>query len=364
MGMQKKQNGELNLLRFVFSIIILIFHWNLTFKYGVVTNGNIGVEFFFILNGFFMCRSAENRKLAPTDRIGSSTWTYLMGKIRKFFPYYLCVVLLQLIVRFIIIKHEDAAYVGQELFKSIPTFTLSFMVLNYKTASLYVGNTWYLSSMLVVMLMLYPLLLKSYDSHAKITIPLICLFLLGYLYQTNESIMVWESWAGLCYFATLRALADISFGACVYGICSAMTKKFAAASENIVVRIFFTLVKILCYFIVFRFAMGKGKAVDNLYILLWAGLGVALSYSELGFTIPDSALSRYLAKLALPIFIFHGFMRYAVRDVIGSGPVSAKVFWGLVVCSVIASVLLMYMTDFIQRGLKRMTADLAAPKKS
>lgn len=353
--MQKRQNGELNLLRFVFSVIILIFHWNLTFNYGVVKNGNIGVEFFFILNGFFMARSAEKKKLDSPARIADTTWRFLMDKVRRFFPYYLCVVLLQLIVRDILIRRTGAAGIGEALFRSLPTFSLSFMVLNYKSVSLYVGNTWYLSSMLVAMLMLYPLLLKSYDTHAKITFPLLSMFLLGYLFYTNGSVMVWESWAGWCYYATLRAVSEISFGVCVYGVSQAMVNKFEPCKNSLPLRICLTLVKVLCYFLVFRYAFSKDSvSADNLHVLLWAGLGIALSYSELGWTVPDSKLTRYLAKLALPIFIFHGFMRYAVRDVIGSGPVSAKKFWFLVVASLIASVALMVMTDFIHRGCKRL----------
>lgn len=360
--MKKKQNGELNFLRFAFSIIILIFHWNLTFNYGIVKNGNIGVEFFFILNGFFMCRSAEKQSLdLPPYQIADTTWRFLMDKIKKFFPYYICVILVQLLVRDILIRDMSIRMAWEELYKSIPTFSLTFMVLNYKSVSLYVGNTWYLSSMLVVMMMLYPLLLKSYHNHSKITIPLICIFTLGYLYYTNNSIMVWESWAGICYYATLRAMSEIAFGICVYGIYTVIINKFGKYSGNITLRIFFTLIKCLCYYFVFRFVFSERGSSENLHVLLWIGIGIALSYSELGYSIPDSKLTRYFAKLALPIFIFHGFMRYAVRDIIGSGPVSGKMFWGLVFGSLILSILLMYLTDFINTYLKRLMKRLIKP---
>ena len=255
-----KRNGELNFLRFSFSIIILVFHWSLTFKYGVITNGNIGVEFFFILNGLFMCKKAEQEsQIGKPIAIADTTWHFLVGKIQKFYPYYVCVILLQLLIRFVIIKGMSMTWVSKELFYSIPTFSLSFMVLNYKTASLYVGNTWYLSSMLVVMLMIYPLLLKSFDNHSKITIPLVCMFLLGYLYQTNGSIMVWESWSGCCYYATLRALADISFGICIYVVSGVLKKRFGRYHNSIIVRMFFTVFKILCYYLVFALLLERER---------------------------------------------------------------------------------------------------------
>lgn len=45
-----KKNGEIELLRFVFAMIIVIFHFEFNYKFGIFTQGRIGVEFFFSCN--------------------------------------------------------------------------------------------------------------------------------------------------------------------------------------------------------------------------------------------------------------------------------------------------------------------------
>ena len=62
-----KRNYTLDFLKFVFAVIVMLFHSNsLTSDQGQMTflNGRIGVEFFFLVSGCLMCESADRQILA------------------------------------------------------------------------------------------------------------------------------------------------------------------------------------------------------------------------------------------------------------------------------------------------------------
>lgn len=62
--MQDKRNYEINLFKFLFSMVVLLFHGNDLIPvevresgFGLFMNGSIAVEFFFIVSGYFFAVS-------------------------------------------------------------------------------------------------------------------------------------------------------------------------------------------------------------------------------------------------------------------------------------------------------------------
>ena len=361
-----KRNGEIDLLRFVFALLIVFFHFNFNFKLGFFAKGYIGVEFFFVVSGFLMASHVSRTNAGSRDLglIADETWRYLLKKISTFYPYYLSVVLLQVIVRSILVNHNGIAQIGFSFLQSIPTFTLTFMALNESAVSLYVGNTWYLSAMLIAIFLLYPLLLWQYKYSVEIIFPLLSLFINGYLFATNKTITNWKDWSGLVYFGVLRAVAEMALGGCIFQLSTLMTinKPHILYSDKTPTKIVVTLFKLFCYVVVIAFAWGsifgeQFNASFSLHALLFCSLGILLSFSNVGYCIPNSKATRYLGKISLPIFIYHGFIRMTVLDYVGHS-VSAKQFAFLIIMSILVSVLLMYLTDFCSVRMKRIAEKL------
>jgi len=81
------RNPVVELLRFVFAIMIFMFH---TFELDVddknflFKNGYIAVEFFFILSGYFAAKAA----MRPCDDASAGKWalTYTLKKYAAFMP--------------------------------------------------------------------------------------------------------------------------------------------------------------------------------------------------------------------------------------------------------------------------------------
>lgn len=71
-GMKKKRNGEIEILRFLFCMYIFLRHGAPFLKMtgsdaDLFARGALGVDFFFIVSGYFMAASAA-KKTASTHR--------------------------------------------------------------------------------------------------------------------------------------------------------------------------------------------------------------------------------------------------------------------------------------------------------
>ena len=343
--------------------MIIIFHFGNTYNYRIFQNGYIAVEFFFVVSGYLMARHVwlKSEDIRDLGAIADETWRYLRKKTTVFYSYYVNAILLQVIVRFIIVNHSGIAKIGYGFLKSIPTFTLTFMWFN-ESKGLYAGNTWYLSTMLIAMFILYPLLLRHYKFSVEIVFPSCAFFILGYLVATNNSISKWEEWSGLVYFGVLRAIAEMALGGSLFQLSMVITMKQSRFlySNKAHIKILATIYKIFCYSVVFIFARGSimGEAFTSdfgIHALLFCSLGILLSFSNVGYFIRDSKFTRYLGKISLPLFIFHGIIRSTAKDYIDH-PISVVTFVVLILLCILVCIALMYFTDFVTLKLKTVIA--------
>ena len=357
--MKSKRNGDVDLLRFIFSTIIVLHHFNSNYNMGIFTNVICG-DFFFLLIGFFMAKHVERKNEDHHDLcyVANETWHYLINKLKPLYKYYISAFLLQIIVRCILIRHDSIGKIIKSLLGSIPTLTLTFMGLNNSAKYLYVGNTWFLSAMLIAIIILFPLLVRNYNFSVKVLFPIISLFVLGYLFETNHSITK-EVWTGIIHTCVLRAIAEIALGGCICCLSSLIKEKnvWLVRTEKKSLIIILTCFKVLCYAVVVVFAYGSvfGKTIKssfNLHALLFCSIGLLFSLSNIGYSIRDSKITRYLGKLSLPIFIFHGVIRWAYWDITGKIEISVLMYVTLVIMTIIASVAMMYLTDFVVARLK------------
>ena len=74
------KNGEIELLRLIFCISVVFTHLNSFFNIGVFSRGTFGVEFFFLVSGYFMAKSAE--KVVDNKYTYNTIW-FIFKKIRS-----------------------------------------------------------------------------------------------------------------------------------------------------------------------------------------------------------------------------------------------------------------------------------------
>ncbi len=345
-------------------LVVVLYH----FETGAFPYGSIGVEFFFVLSGLLMARHAEkwskmNGERKDLSLVADETWTFMKGKLRSFYRYYLCAFAVNVIIRSIIINHTVAKTVAMRMLSSLPTITLTFFAINGAKTSYYIQSSWFLPAMLMAMFVLYPILLRNYRFGVKNIFPIITLALLGIEYTINHTISTWNKWTGLTYFGILRAASEIAFGGTLYYISTEITGnyEFMKRAERPLNRTLLTLCKVFCYGVALLYAhkIGFGLEFDgsfSLHALFFIGIAILLSFSGLGWSIPDSAFTQYLGKISVPIYVFHVLLKHIWLDAMGVEKIAAKYVWLLVITCMTVSVVLMYITDFIAEGIRKLRA--------
>ena len=164
-----QKNAVIELLRFVYASCIIFFHvsrfdlhtamdtivtlgpWNVC----LFRMGNLSVEFFFVVSGYLMASSVY-RVISSGQKsdvsIGEETCSYLFRKVRSIYPYY--ALAFSYIAVVVLLIDRDISYI----LKCLPS--LIFLQRTGISEESFVSLAWYVSSMLMAMAVIYPLLKK------------------------------------------------------------------------------------------------------------------------------------------------------------------------------------------------------------
>lgn len=230
-GFFMKKNGKLEFYRFFFCLAIMLFHFE---KYimgepplqglhiMLFPHGSMGVEFFFLLSGFFMGRSAfrDHQRMAADDRLFSeessrSALRFLWKKYRRILPEHAVAFVITFII-YCIYKRLTAAGIVFGAVESIP----AFLLLQMSGLGLLTVNhiEWYISAMLLGMALLYPICRRYYYGFTRYVSPLLSLFIIGFFFHDSKALTGVMTWMGFSYKGTIRAVVELSLGATIFEI--------------------------------------------------------------------------------------------------------------------------------------------------
>lgn len=214
-----KRNKVIDILKLIFVMIIFINHSNFYIQPGEKVNtimhlGFLGVEFFFIISGYLMFYKADN---INNTNLGESTLSFIFRKISIFLPYYIVAYIIGFGIAYI------NAFSLKIIFKDFITSFFAIMQLEmagFKTYQV-LEPTWYLSSMILSMLVLYPLALKFKRNYTLLIAPIIAIMCYGYLsLHIGKLATQSQVCAGGIYSGIFRGLGGISLGCLCYGMAN------------------------------------------------------------------------------------------------------------------------------------------------
>ncbi|MBQ7035645.1 MAG: acyltransferase [Clostridia bacterium] len=293
--------GEMELWRFLFAIIIVFHHSRnlIGNENAPFFNGAYAVEFFFILSGYLLMQSIAHSQDLPGDRLGTETIQFIKNKYLSFCPD----LYISWIIGFLATVIITRCNVLELFMGGFWEMTLLHM------GGLYISKinsaVWYLSSMLLGMLILYPLLRRYKETAKKLLVPLITLFLLGWFYQETGSLRVPFDWNGITFKANLRAIADLGLGV----ICYQTTQWFSSLSFNKPAKVMVALVKYFCYgtLITYMFTVDEVPPTqDFFFLILWMiAIGMTFSRQSIANHIFDNKWIFFLGKFSLPLYLSH-----------------------------------------------------------
>lgn len=218
---RKTRNGNVELLRFLFCISIVLFHaW-------VDLRGYIGVEFFFIVTGFFLAKKVDRQRKTEEnppcmEQLLKDSWKEILHRYRAIFPYLLVSTILGLVVNSYALQWDVQNHI-LFCFKLLPYDFLLLQNYGIQAPSM-VGVIWYLTAMMLTVWLIYPLMRRAYEIFMYVA-PFVSVFLMGIIIVNCGTLdspnTFLFGWANTGF---MRAISAITVGAFVYYL-SGKTKK-------------------------------------------------------------------------------------------------------------------------------------------
>ena len=348
---QKKKNGEIEIFRLVFCLAVLFTHLGGFFGMGSFQRGAFAVEFFFLVSGYFMARTAERTETVSFD----DTISFLVRKVKSFLPYYVGAVLIHLVVFRLILCHTSFYDLVTGAVQFIPEI-LFLQMGGFATESIInVPAVWYLSTMLLSMLILYPFAVRFKRSYGIVFL-ILAIFGIGYLVRIhNGFIVVFRTKdCGLLYDGMLRGLCETALGAVCYQFSRYITKKTYSSVQKILL----TIAKYIGYLIsvVYVFSSISSK-YEPIVLIIMTGC-LVLTASDVTYNIPFNKFTSFCGSLSLPLYLFHAVVLRCIVSVRGAEKLSAAETVIVVLMIMVLSLAFKYLCDLVMKLIKRRSNDV------
>lgn len=324
-----KRNNSIELLRFLFTAIIIFFHINLDlWDQGKVIavirgipvtffmHGNLGVEFFFLVTGYLLARSVHKKIQADRSNPGMSaslsqeTLQFIVHKAKAVFPCYLTACALTPFARLIVGKNLGMSY----FLKRIPSL---FFLQRLGLGRPFIGCTWYLSSLFIALPFVYPLCRKYYKAYTRVAAPVLCAVLLWSIITLTGSLGDIDDWFFFTYKTNIRAFAEISMGTTAYELSRFIRGRVHSLPARAALT--FTALASLALSLMYMCSAADGSYGLPVFYLLF--LLVTITFSGEGLISRadffHSPFFTWLGAVSLPMYVSQTLLRMLVPCVFG-----------------------------------------------
>ncbi|MBQ8203520.1 MAG: acyltransferase [Clostridia bacterium] len=326
-----KRNCYLDVAKFLFSIIIIMHHFNIFFF-----GGYIVVEAFFMISGYFMMLKIAG--LNDELPIGEQTVKFVLRKYKSLVWFFIPSAIIGYIV-YIFALPRGTEYVLLEsamlIFEIVPLQVAGYSAF-YST-----GVSWYLGALFLGSMIVFPLAKKFKTNFTIWIAPLVAILIYGYIsFNFNGNMNQPSVWINNIFNSgLLRGVAGLCAGCFLYECTERLKQKRISVGA----KIMFTLLEIsgwaYCVFIMNQHPEG---IFDSIVIFVMFGLLIIginrLSY--LSYLIQFEQ-TKYLATISTVIYMNHYYWARFIEKQFGELPLSKQHFLYFIL--IIASSLLVYL---------------------
>lgn len=353
-----ERNAEIELLRFIFATIIVLRHsrsiWSQdSAPYPFFLEGAFAVDFFFLLSGYLLMASIDKKdmKSLNSSTLALDTIRFLIRKVSCFYTELIIANIIGLVILIITTTKPLGDFIKNWILSFLSDYLLLHMWICSPTNN---NPLWYLSTMLLCMTILYPLLRKWPAFMSSIICPVISLVLIGYLWYTFQSFLSPDVWIGITYKGNVRGFAEICMGVFLFQVVKALKNK-DLTYFGVLLASFLKWGSLLLtfYWLIFASSPTLQLFILGLYIL-----GLILVFSEkcLDYRIYQNAKSiMFLGRLSTSLYLVHYYVVYIFKYLIKEqfAWVQGMGWGGIVVLFYFISLALAIVVNTISELIKR-----------
>ena len=319
----KVRNGQLDFFKFLFSIVVLLYHGRLLGSASagdriIFQNGLISVEFFFMVSGFFFIPSVErffekSSHLNKYNSVFKENIGYIGNKIKSILGLYIISVIFSFVMYTIYyVKQVTEFNIVSYIFRMSKSIWNILLLQSSVTTQLNINSvTWYISAMFIVMFILYPVVRCKKDLFVRYICPIGSILLLGVLVAEKNSFDNYDMTAIHLTKGLIRAFIGIMIGCIIYEVSNYCKEiKFTTFS-----KLLFSLVgyAALLYSLVLmdyhtRAILDKNYDWEvNITVIFALAVTTFVFASGLDITnkLYNNSVSSFLGKLSTAIYLLH-----------------------------------------------------------
>ncbi len=308
---KEKHNGIIGLWKFIFCLVIAIYHGKTLYPNNVLPifrGGYIAVEFFFIISGFYFAKTILKEKYSK-ETIGKDTISYIWKRIKRLLPYLIIVYVMFMI--------------GYQFYE--PGFTISqnansiWSLLLLKGMGFrgpYISSvTWFLTVLFVSMLILYPIVKKYKENFILPWSIIIAIFFLGYLNHGWLGLDQYHKiWSNYMYTGMIRGFAEINLGM----VICIINEKLKNVDYTKIGKLILTVISEISLIAILLIISLIKRHVEYDYVMLlmiFISIIIMVSEKTYDYKLLSNKFIFFLEKISIPIFINHQFFFQAVKNI-------------------------------------------------
>lgn len=300
--MKNKMSGEISFFKFLFAIIILVFHTSMIVGLPYFTGGYIFVEWFYIFSGYTLANKVYSLK--KDDGVAEHTLKITYSRIANIFPYYVISCIIALIFK-ILFKQIDfsSSYMYHRILHEVlllQMFTVDIFPLT--------GTAWFLSSLVISLVIIIPILIRFKNAYMKVLSIIVAILLFYYIYKVSGYLYGPAEWLDLSYKGNLRAVAGISLG--IFGYQLGLTFNKVIFNNR-----FISFIKYIAYIALLVYMY---KVDDGIQYFIFPFIFMILITIQMNNTdsilFKDNGFTRFLGKISMVLFLNHYYVVLALNE--------------------------------------------------
>lgn len=327
--MKKHRDYFIDLLKFVFALLIVLYHSkNLVENEGdsIFIGGVISVEFFFLTSGYYFAKSAAKKTEYYGGTLGRDHAHFMWHKVCGFMPNYLIAWFIAFAVRHTW-RPAYSGSIAKDFLQGIKEI-LFLEETGIGEGGYIVNNvTWYISAMLIAMFLLYPLMRKYKDTFFYIIAPGIAIILFGIMFKDFMNLKKPYAWMwGFIMKGTLRAITEVSIGCVIYKISERLNEvRFTALTKTICSV---AALAVWAATIIFMYSHAASKADFDLVIMFAFALTLSVSsltwFPQIELKGAPAAIVTWLGEFSFSLYLGHGYWSQVFDDIGNFGSMTYK----------------------------------------